>query len=200
MIDTIYTIGYSGFSIDEYIKALHKYGISSVIDVRSTPYSRYFEVYNAPRLKETLNKERIHYRNYDMEFGARQKDKSYYPNGYLDFELFSKSESFQSGLEKLEEGMRQGFSMALMCSEKDPLTCHRAILVSRAFHEKGYKVIHILPHDKECTQEDIETRLLALYAPSWQGSDLFTSREDVVADAYREQNKKIGYTIEKEVG
>lgn len=78
MINTIYTIGYSGFAIDDFIQILKKYEISVVIDVRSNPYSRYHLEYNKENLKKKLKQNRIYYRNYSLEFGARQSDKKYY--------------------------------------------------------------------------------------------------------------------------
>lgn len=59
--------------------------------------------------------------------------------------MFARSEVFLSGFEKIKKSMQKGFVIALMCSEKDPIKCHRTILVARAFHNAGYKVIHLLP-------------------------------------------------------
>ena len=64
MINKIYTIGYSGFVIDDFIKILKKYEISVVIDVRSNPYSQYHLEYNKENLKKKLKQNRIYYRSY----------------------------------------------------------------------------------------------------------------------------------------
>ena len=82
----IYTVGYTSFPIDEFIRVLRERGIGCLIDVRSTPRSSYYTDFDAPLLKETLRENGILYRNYAREFGARQEDPSLYPNGYLDFE------------------------------------------------------------------------------------------------------------------
>ena len=84
-------------------------------------------------------------------------------HGYLDFEMFARSEVFLSGFEKIKKSMQKGFVIALMCSEKDPIKCHRTILVARAFHNAGYKVIHLLPEGQKITQEEIEERLLNMF-------------------------------------
>ena len=72
MTKTLYTIGYSGFLVEEFIDALKKNNINAVIDVRSSPYSQFFSDYNKEPLEKTLKKEGIFYRNYSKEFGARQ--------------------------------------------------------------------------------------------------------------------------------
>ena len=205
-VNTIYTIGYSSFRIDDLIKRLRQSHVSALIDVRSTPYSGRFPEYNRENLASRLREERIYYKNYAKEFGARQDNLKYYPHGYLDFELFVQSPDFKSGFDKLTSSMDQGYIFALMCSEKDPVTCHRAIMVSRQFHLAGYNVIHFLPGNENCTQKDVEQRLLKIYFPKQIDEshqlDLFEEQPDeaeLIAQAYRKQNEKIGYRIEEVV-
>ena len=202
MVNTVYSIGYSGFSINDFIDTLHKNKISLVIDVRSTPYSQYFSDYNKDNLEPVLKKSGIYYRNYVLEFGARQEDRKYYTReGYLDFELFAKSPPFLSGFDKLVNSMKQDYTFALMCAEKDPFNCHRTILVSRAFYNAGYKVVHLLPDNCKVTQEDIEARLLKEYFPNWNQIPLFgepVSEQEYINKAYKKRNAKIGYSIEEE--
>lgn len=140
MITKLFTIGYAGFGLPEFLTELKKRQIQLVIDVRSQPFSKYYADYNKDRICNALKNENIYYRNYAKEFGARQENKVYYSSeGYLDFSKFSKSEVFQNGIERLCLSMQKGYSFVLMCAEKDPIDCHRAILVSRAFHEKDIR-------------------------------------------------------------
>lgn len=207
MVDVVYTIGYSGFKFDEFISKIKEYKIDVIIDVRSSPYSQYFKEYNKENICKVLNElkdKKIYYRNYSLEFGARQLElgENYYPKGYLDFEKFSTSENFLSGVKKLEDSMKQNYTFVLMCAEKDPFTCHRAILVSRAFFKKGYKIIHLMSGGKNLTQEDIEKQLLDKYAKNRHQMGLFNSNiiseEEHINNAYKKHNEKIGYSIEKE--
>lgn len=95
MVDTVYTIGYSGFSINDFIATLKANHISLVVDVRSQPYSQWFSDYNKETLERTLEQAGIYYRNYATEFGARQENRIYYSNeGYLDFEKFANRPNF----------------------------------------------------------------------------------------------------------
>lgn len=202
MIDTLYSIGYSGFQIKDFIDVLKSKGIVLVVDVRSAPYSQYFSDYNKETLEQRLKKVDIYYRNYAKEFGARQEAKEYYSRaGYLDFELFAKSTPFLSGIDKLKISMEKGYTFALMCAEKDPITCHRAILVSRAFYSAGYKVVHLLPNNTIMAQEDIENRLLKKYFPNRDQLSLLDknlSAQEYICEAYKKQNATIGYSIEEE--
>ena len=112
---TIYTIGYSGFPLNAFIQELKKHSISVVVDVRSSAYSERYPDYNKPSLQQALKQVGIYYRNYTLEFGARQEDRSFYsPEGYLDFELFSKSNQFQSGVAKMINSTEKGYIIAFM--------------------------------------------------------------------------------------
>ena len=202
MVDTVYTIGYSGFSINDFIATLKANHISLVVDVRSQPYSQWFSDYNKENLERTLEQAGIYYRNYATEFGARQENRIYYSNeGYLDFEKFAKSPQFLQGYEKLVNSMKQDYRFALMCAEKDPFNCHRTMLVSRAFHETGYNVVHLLPNDLKITQKEIETRLLETYFPNRNQVTFFAeslNEDECLIQAYRKRNSEIGYSIEEE--
>ena len=86
MADTLFTLGYSGFSVRTLISTLQKNNITLLADVRSLPYSRRHPDYNQDVLSAVLKEYQIRYQSYAAEFGARQEDRRYYPNGYLDFE------------------------------------------------------------------------------------------------------------------
>ena len=197
--DTLFTIGYSGFEVQAFVAKLRDYRISAVIDVRSQPHSSYFPQYNREVLAAALKEAGILYRNYAREFGARQTDPAFFSkDGYLNFERFRGSDAFREGFRRLKEGMAHGFSFALMCAEKDPMICHRAILVAKAFHEAGYRVVHLLP-DGESTQEELEQRLLDRFFPDRAQISLFNAGQteaDYIRQAYERQNAEIGYRRE----
>ncbi len=198
----IYTIGYTTFDIDDFIKELKELRITCVVDVRSYPKSSYYKDFDAGALEARLNKEGILYRNYAYEFGARQEDKSLYPNGYLDFELFSQTENFKKGVKKLEAGVKLNQTFALMCAEKDPYNCHRCIMVSRFLQEYDFEIIHVVARNQVVTQKEIESRLINEYYPKHNQFSLFDddnlSDEQCLLNAYRKRNKDIGFIIEEE--
>lgn len=199
----IYTIGYSSFKIEDFVQTLKNNNITCVIDVRSNPFSEYFQDYNKDILEKKLKKENIMYRNYKKEFGARQEDPSFYPKGYLDFDLFTKSEQFNEGVLKIAKGIEMGFSFVLMCAEKDPITCHRNIMVAKAFKERGYNIKHILFDGSIESQDDIEKRMIKEYFPERNQMALFDenkSDEDLIKASYNKKNEEIGYRIAEEGG
>ena len=201
MVDTVYTIGYAGFAIDDFMAVLRQNKIALVVDVRSDPHSQWRSEYNMEHMQLVLKKQGIYYRNYAEEFGARQENRNFYPNGYLDFELFSGSSQFRNGVNKLVNSMKKHYCFVLMCAEKDPFECHRCILVARAFHELGYKIVHLLPGGETCTQEDIELRLLNRFEPNRDQGYMFEemlSEREYLSRAYRKQNAAIGFKPEDE--
>ena len=194
---TLYTIGYSGFpEAEDMVDFLKKREIGVLIDVRSSPYSAYFPQYNKENLQLALHGKGIYYRNYAEAFGARQENHAYYRNGRLDFPCFTESKSFSDGVEKVENSLEKGYVLTLMCAEKDPITCHRAIMISRVFREAGYSVRHLRPDQEDETQEELEERLVKLYFPDSNQMDLFSapmSFDEQLREAYRFQNDKIGF-------
>lgn len=198
----IYTIGYTAFDIENFIKEIKNIGITCIIDVRSFPKSNYYKDFDSNILELKLKENGILYRNYAYEFGARQEDKSLYPNGYLDFEMFSKTENFKQGVKKLDSGTLLKQTFALMCAEKDPYNCHRCIMVSRFLQEYGYEIFHIVSHNNVVSQKEIENRLLNEYYPKRNQYSLFSednlSDEECLICAYRKRNKDIGFKIEEE--
>ncbi|MFZ7132469.1 MAG: DUF488 family protein [Eubacteriales bacterium] len=192
----IYTIGYSGFKVNDLVKMLKKYEITSLIDVRSNPNSKYYEDYNKVNIRKLLKQHDIVYRNYKNEFGARQEDLNYYTNGYLDFNKYTKSNSFLDGVKKVKEGMDMNYTFAFMCAEKDPSACHRTIMVTREFHKLGYHIKNILENGKYETQENIEQKLVEHYFPKRNQISLLQddmSWDEMVKKSYEYRNSEIGY-------
>lgn len=205
MNNCLYTIGYTGFSVDEFLDTLKKQNINVVIDVRSSPYSERYADYNKDSIVNILEHHKIYYRNYAIEFGARQTNSAFYSDeGYLDFEVFAKSEQFLSGMKKICNSVEKGYHVVFLCAEKDPINCHRAILVARAFSNLGYPIVHLLPNGQSKTQQQLEKELLDRYFPSRGQMSIFSDEnvttEEYLRRAYREQNKKIGFRLEDEEG
>lgn len=197
---SVYTIGYTAFPEKEnLLDALKSYGIKCLIDVRSYPVaSEHYQFYSRATLEPFLKENGILYRNYAKEFGARQENPKYYMINNIDgqsvrcvdFERFTNGIEFEEGVTKITKGLDLGYSFVLMCAEKDPIDCHRAIMISRALSLRGFSVYHILHNKKLETQENLDDRLLQRY--KYQPSFLQT-REEQLKEAYRQRNKEIGY-------
>jgi uncharacterized protein (DUF488 family) len=210
--DQIFTIGYSGFQIDEFVRVLRENEIAAVIDVRSSPYSGYHVDYNKEPLKRVLKNNGIAYRDYSVEFGARQTRTEFFaPEGYLDFKKYVLSDSFQEGVTRIERGIEAGYTPALMCAEKDPMNCHRTIMVGRWFHDHGYTVRHIQPDGIVESHDSVERRLREEFSVKqlmnqigFDTNDendvkqITLSEEMLTSEAYDKQNRKIAYRGEDE--
>ena len=142
---TIFTIGHSRHKIDCFIKLLRCYQCNIIIDVRSLPYSRIAPQFNRNRLSLSLKENKIHYMDFQNEFGARQTSAYLLdPNGKVDFDKVRLSSSFRDGIARLTRGLDLGYRIALMCSEADPFECHRFSLISYQIIQEGGRVSHIL--------------------------------------------------------
>jgi uncharacterized protein (DUF488 family) len=178
---------------------LSTYEITAVADVRSRPYSKYKAEFNRETLSATLKRLGIVYVFLGDMCGARPDDTSCYTDNIVNFELLSKHPSFQKGIERLREGMER-FRIALMCAEKDPISCHRMVLVSRRLLEYGdVRVCHILDNGAYEENSQAERRLLRLFGLDVEElPGLGRSHAQRLAEAYARQGARIAYHEQEE--
>ena len=190
MSNAIYTIGHSTHSGEHFVQMLKKHSITVVCDVRSKPYSRMNPQFNREALKEMLASFGIKYVFLGKELGARTEDRSCYCNGKVQYELLAKTDLFKRGIDRVKKGA-DDYRVALMCAEKEPLDCHRTILVSRVLSKDGISIRHILGNGAIEEHPHALKRLVAmLKVPS---PDMFRSEEIVIEDAYTQQGRQIAY-------
>lgn len=193
MPQPIFTIGHSNHPLDKFLELLGHHDISAVADVRSHPYSRYNPQFNREALKAALQGSKIAYVFLGSELGARSEDPNCCENGQVRYDRLSETPIFRKGLDRLVRGASD-HRIAMMCAEKDPLTCHRALLVSRSLEAKGVPILHILEDGSlESHQEAIERLMKELGFPE---VDLFRSRAEMIADAYEERGHQIAFRPE----
>lgn len=186
----IYTIGYAPHTLETFVKTLKVYQVSAVVDVRSSPYSQYKSEFNREILKDYLRTNQISYVFLGDYCGARVEDRSCYVNGKVDYKLVAENKKFQEGLNRIKNGMNN-FILAIMCAEKDPITCHRTILICRNLLSSEIKIKHILSNGKVEDHKDSEYRLLKIF--KLNHPDLFRSEQQRLDDAYSRQGDKIAY-------
>lgn len=196
----IFTIGHTNYSVEKFVDLIRAYNINCVVDVRSTPFSKYTPQFNENNIKSELNKRGIYYLKMGNEFGARRNNRELYTiDGYLDFEKTRKDVEFLKGVERIKQGCNKGFNITLMCTEKDPFDCHRTIMVSKGLKDNGIIINHILPNKEIQSQDKIEKRLLDKYYPNRLQFSFDTTNnltdEEMLAESYRRRNKEIGYSI-----
>ena len=191
---TIFSIGHSNHPIDKFLSLLKDSEINMVVDVRSAPFSRVFPQFNQEVLKKSLSDNAIGYLFLGDQIGGRSNDPEDYLDGQVMYKSLAKKEAFNSGITRLIEGSVK-YQIAIMCSEKEPLDCHRTLLVSEALAASGVVVHHIHADGTVETHEGALVRLLALHNLS--SPDLFSDDTDRVQEALTLQEKKIAYQIPK---
>jgi uncharacterized protein (DUF488 family) len=192
MPDTLYTIGHSNHRTERLISLLSQHGVTAVCDVRSRPYSRYNPQFDREDLKSALEGNGIAYVFLGKELGARSDDPSCYLYGKVQYTKLAQTDLFQAGLQRVRDGMKK-YTVALMCAEKEPLECHRTILVSRQLAESGLGIQHIHEDGRLESHAEALVRLAQSLKLREAEYHLFRSREDLFADAYALQEKRIGY-------
>ena len=195
-MEQINTIGHSIYDVNEFISLLNKNKIDTIVDIRSTPYSKFASQFNKESLKYYLNKNQIYYIFMGDLLGARYEDKNLlFDDGKVNFKKVQQTISFQEGIERLETGIKKGHNISLMCSEKEAFDCHRFGLVSEFLTKKSIKVNHIYP-DKVLTQKELEKKLLKKYQKVLPKADLFNpniTEELQLELAYKFRNEDIAY-------
>ena len=199
MKGTLFTIGYVNHTIPSFVSTLKAHGIAYVFDVRSIPYSRNWPEFNKENLKDTLIDSRIKYYFFGKQFGARRIEPELYSSeGYVDFNLVIAQESFQEAMDATECALNNSHNIVLMCSEKDPLVCHRCIMLGKAFKQKKNIICnHITEGNVLIDQVEVEQKLINTYfRVTRQGAFSFLSDskiDDCIEKAYSFQNAKIGW-------
>ena len=194
----IYTIGHSNHDIEYFRDMLVEHGVSCVIDVRSVPASAYSPHFNKEPLSAYLKRHNIMYMHFGREFGARQTQPEVLDeSGKVNFDAVRKTELFQSGVQRLKDGLDKGYVIALMCSEAEPFDCHRFSLISYYLARNGLSVKHILKDKTVIDNSTLEKRLLKNYAKQVPQPDLFDpaaiSPEEQLDFAYRLRGQDVAY-------
>lgn len=201
----LYSVGHSNQSQEEFLELLKKHDINCIVDVRTVPASKYTPQFNLEPLKWFLRANEIQYLHFGDEFGARRTD-CLDADGQVNFEKAIDTANFKRGVERLMNGLQKGFRISLMCSEANPLECHRFALVSRFFYDNGLDVQHILKDGELASHVSLEKQMTDEYLHSKKHrlaeiDQLFGSytEEDQRRDAYRLKNKEIGYKPQYEM-
>lgn len=186
----LFTIGHSTHSWEKFLELLRQHHIEAVADVRSSPYSRRNPQFNRETLQVTLRQQGISYVFLGEELGARRSEPECYVNGRADYALIARTPAFLRGLDRLVQDAAK-MRLAILCAEKDPLDCHRCILVSPRLKERGIHVQHIHGDGTLECQEEAERRLAQRFNRAER--ELFGAPDELVAEAYRLQGEKIAY-------
>ena len=187
-----FTIGHSNHSAEVFLELLHRHRIEEIVDVRSSPYSRYNPQFNRKAWQAALAEAGVGYVFMGAELGGRPADPSCYDGeGRVQYDRLAETEAFKAGIRQVIQRAGE-CRIALTCSEKEPLACHRTLLISRVMAARGIAVAHILADGGLESHATAMNRLLDRFNLPRDG-DLFRSREQHVDDAVRRQARQVAY-------
>jgi len=186
----VLTIGHSTHSLEAFVSLLKCHGVTALADVRSVPYSHLHSHFDRSTLAAYLKAHGLAYLFLGHQLGGRPEDGSCYENGRVQYRLLAQTPLFREGIARVVNGARR-YRIALMCAEKEPLECHRTILIAPALVERGIRVEHILADGSlEPHEVTMERLLRELGLPN---QDLFRSREETITEALARQEERIAY-------
>ena len=183
--------------MEKFIELLQTHGIQAVCDVRSAPFSKYAPQFNVQHIRQDLSAAKIRYVYLGKELGPRTEDPACHGDGKIDYTLLARTEKFQKGLARVQKGALS-YKIALMCAEKDPMVCHRTILVCRHLKKAGLDIVHILENGGLESNGETERRLMKMLKIPELG--LFDTPEDLVQRAYDIQGRRIAPAIDDPEG
>ncbi len=132
VVKTIYSLGTSNRTREEFVTLLRTFATEMVVDVRSFPTSK-FHHFKKESLLQSLAEQGLGYYYLGKELGGYRK------GGY---EAYTQTLEFLMGMELLER-MASRCRSAFLCAERLPWHCHRRF-IGRSLQERGWEVIHIL--------------------------------------------------------
>ena len=191
----IYTVGHSSQLIEEFIAPLNRHGVEVVADVRSRPYSARFPHFSKEPVRASLSAAGIGYVFLGRELGARREEPECYVDGQASYDKIAKLPAFAAGIERVLAGA-QRYRVALMCAEKDPLTCHRTILVCHELKKHGVLIKHIRRDGALEDHEQAEQRLVEEELGSLGQADMFATAHgfsEILEHAYAKRAGNIAH-------
>ncbi len=191
----IFSIGHSNHSLEDFLALLNRHSITTVADVRSRPYGRQ-EHFNREIIAAALKAAGIEYNFLGQELGARREEQECYLDGMAVYEKIAGLPAFQEGLSRLRR-LALATPLAIMCAEKEPLDCHRTILICRRLRDSGFQIKHILADGSLEDHARTEKRLVGLMGITRMLEPNLTD-EEIIDLAYDYRGQEIAFRYDHE--
>jgi uncharacterized protein (DUF488 family) len=192
MQSQVLTVGHSNHEIASFIEMLSSQGVTAVADVRSSPFSRYAPQFNRKPLTVDLNRRGISYAFLGGELGGRPDDPACYVDGQVRYSLLARTDQFRRGIDRLVDGSGRE-RIAVLCSEREPLDCHRTLVVARELEGRGVRVEHLLGNCQTESHTDAMARLMARFG--LLQIDFFQSYDELEEQAVERQERLVGFVM-----
>ena len=195
-IRQIFTIGHSTHSFETFVSLLQRHDITALADVRSYPYSSRMSQFNREPLINGLNALDIRYVFLGEELGARRIESECYDGERVVYRRVVALPKFQDGLERLRRGAEK-YRIAMMCAEKEPLDCHRTILICRELRNE-FRILHILFDGSVEEHSQAEQRLVQMMKVERTLFEPGISDDQIIQKAYDKKAEQIAYNNNEE--
>ena len=140
---TLFTIGHSRHTPEQFIAFLRAHAIEQLVDVRSQPRSKWAPHFDASALVLLLDACGINYVSLGRQLGGRPEDRAYYrQDGTVDYARRASAPDFADGITQLV-ALAKCWRTVILCAEEDPSCCHRRLLVAPALARAGTTVVHV---------------------------------------------------------
>jgi uncharacterized protein (DUF488 family) len=205
LAERLFSIGHSNLEFPRFVQLLQQSGVCAIADVRSQPSSKWVPWCNRPNLEQQLGDYEIRYHFMGDLLGGRPRQANVYDSdGRVDYERVKTTPGFQRGLDRLSAAL-DDFRVAMLCSEEDPIDCHRGLLIASAIKERGIITTHIRSDGSLESQIEFEARVIevtgvgagildGLFAGSLSEED----HRQMLADAYRKQSQRKAFRLSPE--
>lgn len=195
-MNPVFSIGHSDHAVEDFVALLARHGVSAVADVRAAPYSRHHPQFSKAALMATLRSAGVAYVYLGEALGGLPSARVRSQMRGSGYGAMAATEAFREGIARVGRG-REQHRIALMCAERDPIDCHRALLVGRALAGAGVAVEHIHANGETEGQAALERRLLDA-AGRGEGGDLFATPSELLDLAYLRQEQRAGLIDEEQ--
>lgn len=194
---TVLTVGHSNHSLETFLGLLERHRVTALADVRSAPYSRFNPHFSREPLATALKARGVRYVYLGRELGGRSDDPACYKEGRIRYDRVAQTDRFREGLERVVRGAAE-HRVVLMCAEKEPLDCHRTLLVARALDERGVEVAHILFDGRLELHAGVMDRLLAESGVHPEDDFLrrLQPRNELIAEAIARRTERVGHALD----
>lgn len=184
----IFSIGHGNREFEDFIKLLQTYDIEYLIDVRSSPYSKFSPTFNREAFSNLLKQKGFTYVYLGDVLGGLPKDPTCYIEytdkkheeaRKIDYSKIEKKEFFIKGLERLKTANEKGLNVAVMCSELNPEECHRSKLIGLSLQKEGIIMQHITKNGKLMDQNEVNLLINGGKSPInlWGEIDMTSKRK-----------------------
>lgn len=181
-----------------FLQTLRCFEIALLADVRSRPHSSRYPQFSQPEFEEALRAAGLRYLFLGEELGGRPEDpKAYGVNGVVNYAVRRRAHDFQRGIDRVLAEIEQR-TLALLCAEEDPLSCHRFLMVCPELDARGVEPQHIRKGGVLETQREAEDRLLAAhhFSDVTSGALFPMGRAAALDDAYSAQAQKCAFRVD----